>query len=171
MSIFKKKPTEFTSNSDNANFEVTAGMHQAMCTALCYKPNVEVEYKGEKKIQDQLQMSFVVSDGGVSKQILSRSFNFVFNEKSRLQELVGTWGVKFDTIGDLLGKRCSVIVVKKDKYSNIHSILPAQGDATFELSNHFIPKFWLVDANNVETNYEVATVEGVTKRPETEGDN
>lgn len=163
MSIFKKKATEI--NNSNTNYEIAPGMHQAMCVGLCYKENVETEYKGVKKLQNQLQMYFAIA-GEPTKTIVSRPFNMVFGDQSKLSEVLGTWGVTFDTIGDLVGKRASLVIVKKDKYMNINSILGPQGEPAIDLKEVYLPKFWLVDNDGKETGWDVMSLPEVGVRPE-----
>lgn len=151
------------------DFNLSPGMHQAICVAMCVKEQVPVEFNGEKKVQDQIQLYFAAKDGDVVKTILTKCYNFTFNEKATLAKDLKNWGVTFEAIGDLVGKRASLVCVKNGKFTNINSILPAQGDTKIDLENVYLPKFWF-EVDGVQTGYPVKSLDEVGVRPEKESE-
>lgn len=166
MSIFNKPVAEISpNNGDDKDWNVSTGMHQAVCAGACFKEGVEVTYEGKTKIQDQIQLYFAVQDGDEVKTILSRPYNFSFHKKATLAKDIATWGVTINTAADFIGAAASVVVAKKDGYTNINSILPAQGETEINMDEVFIPKFWLTDNNGNPTGFEIQMLEGVDERP------
>jgi hypothetical protein len=164
MSIFNKSVSNFAGDNSNVDFDLSPGMHQAICVGVCYKEDIEVTFKGETKTQDQIQLFFAAAEGNMVKTIVSRSYNLSFNEKSALSKDIATWGVTIETIADFVGKTCSLVLIKNDKYTNINSILPPQGETKIDLGTVFIPKFWL-ESDGKPTGFEIKTLDEVGERP------
>ena len=165
-SIFNKKINEL--KGSNSDFEVSTGMHQAVCVSVCYLGDIESVYKGETKVQSKFQLYFAVQDGEKVKTILSKRYTLSFSEMSAISKDLKTWKAPVDNLNDFLGKTASLVVTKDDKYTNIQSILPAQGETDINLTDVFIPKFWVSDREDQPTGYDIITADGVGERPLTE---
>lgn len=170
MSIFNQSVSAFGPSNDNSDLEVSVGMHQAICTSVCYLGEIESVYNGETKVQPKFQLYFAVKDGEKVKNLTSRRYTLSFSQMSAISKDLKTWKAEVNSLQDFLGKRASLVVTKDDKYVNIQSILPPQGDVEIDLTEVFIPKFWLVDKEGQETGYEVATMDEVGERPTKEGE-
>lgn len=169
MSIFKQSKAEFTSNdSDSKNWEVSEGFHQAICTSMVDLGDVESTWDGETKVQRKIQFYFAIldSEDQVVKGLTTKQITLSFHERSGLTKLLKDWRQDVDNLSDLLGKRATVYVGKNGKYTNINSIVPPQGKAEIDLADVFVPKFWLVDREGVETGLEYISMEEVGVRPE-----
>lgn len=165
MSIFNKKVTDMN-NGTTVDYDLKPGMHQAVCVGVCYMPDQEVEYKGEKKIQNTIQLYFAAKEGDAVKTIFSRKYKLSFHETAGLVKDMKNWQIKIDSLEDFLGKTCSLVVAKQDKYTNIISILPPQGETTIDLSKVFIPKFWMYTDKEMaqKTTFEYITKPEVVER-------
>lgn len=173
MSIFKQAKSELSTGDNDKNYDCSEGFHQAVCTSMVDLGEIESNFNGEVKTQRKIQFYFAILDTAdqTVKGLCSKRYTLSFHEKAALSGLLKDWRADVENLSQLIGKRATVYVEIDGKYTNLKSIVPAQGEVDIDLTDVFVPKFWYLDAEGNETGNDYISMDEVGRRPENEEEN
>lgn len=179
VDIFDKPAAEIDSGSGGGGeaYRPTLGMHMATCVAVCFMPQVEKEFQGQKKKVDQVQFLFALADQTVifkeeGKEpvdtaepvtITSLPYTLSFNEKSALSKLYKGLGKKVEsttTVSEMLNTKTVLFIAAHAETERpiISSINPAMPKGQPDPEKPvYLPKFWLSDKDGTPKNYKIRT--------------
>ena len=177
VDIFDKPAADLTSASGGGGeaYRPTLGMHMATCVAVCFMPQVEKEFQGQKKVVDQVQFLFALADQNVvfteeAKEpvdtgepvtITSVSQTLSFHEKAGLTKLYKALGKKVEpttTVSEMLNTKTVLFIAEhpETKRPIISSINPAMPKGQPDPEKPvYLPKFWLTNKDGTPTNYKI----------------
>ena len=141
--IFNTPIDVLDNNEERIDYKIPDSVYDAVCIGLADMGNVPVTFNNQTKMQHKIQIAFALNyqfaDGQYA--VLTQRYTLSLY-KSTLAKMLSSWKIPYNTLTDLLGKSCQIVVSTSadGKYSNILNIL--QPKVKLNVPPVYLPSYW-----------------------------
>ena len=142
-SIFNTPIDVLDNNDDRIDYKIPDSVYDAVCIGLADMGDVPVTFNNQTKMQHKIQIAFALNYQFADGQFAVLTQRYTLSlYKSTLAKMLASWKIPYNTLTDLLGKSCQIVVSTSadGKYSNILNIL--QPKVKLNVPQVYLPSYW-----------------------------